>query len=80
MLANPPDIPTPRRRGRPAKSDIDAAVVIREAALKAFGRAGFQGTSIADIARLAGVATPTLDMMVALMKVRARMAGLYPAA
>jgi AcrR family transcriptional regulator len=31
---------------------------IRAAALKAFGRAGFQGTSIADIAQLAGVAKP----------------------
>jgi TetR/AcrR family transcriptional regulator len=58
MLADLLEIPAPRRRGRPVKSDIDAAVVIREAALKAFGRAGFQGTSIADIARLAGVAKP----------------------
>ncbi len=49
---------TPRRRGRPVKSDVDAAVVIRQAALKAFGRSGFQGTSIVDIAQLAGVAKP----------------------
>ena len=48
----------PRRRGRPAKSDIDAAVVIRQAALKAFARGGFQGTSIVEIAQLAGVAKP----------------------
>lgn len=40
---------------------------------------GIYATAL-DLARLAGVATPTLDMMVALMKVRARMAGLYPAA
>jgi TetR/AcrR family transcriptional regulator len=58
MLANPPEKPTPRRRGRPAKSDIEASVVIRQAALKAFARSGFQGTSIVDIARLAGVAKP----------------------
>jgi 2-dehydropantoate 2-reductase len=37
---------------------------------------GIYGTAL-DLARLAGVATPTLDMMVALMTVRARMAGLY---
>jgi 2-dehydropantoate 2-reductase len=30
-----------------------------------------------ELARLAGVATPTLDMLVALIKVRARAAGLY---
>jgi len=33
-------------------------VAIRQAALKAFGRAGFQGTSIVEIAQLAGVAKP----------------------
>jgi len=58
MQANTPETPTPRRRGRPAKSDIDAAVVIRKAALKAFARAGFQGASIVEIAQLAGVAKP----------------------
>jgi len=31
-----------------------------------------------ELARLAGVATPTLDLLVSLVKVRARMAGLYP--
>jgi ketopantoate reductase len=30
-----------------------------------------------DLARLAGVATPTLDLLVALVKVRARQAGLF---
>jgi len=30
-----------------------------------------------ELARLAGVATPTLDLLVSLVKVRARMAGLY---
>lgn len=58
MQANTPEAITPRRRGRPAKSDIDAAVVIRQAALKAFARSGFQGASIVDIAQLAGVAKP----------------------
>ncbi len=37
---------------------------------------GIYGSAL-ELARLAGVATPTLDMLVALMKVRARMAGLY---
>jgi len=58
MQAKPSETPTPRRRGRPAKSDIDAAVVIRQAALQAFGRSGFQGASIVEIAQLAGVAKP----------------------
>jgi TetR/AcrR family transcriptional regulator len=58
MIANPTDAPTPRRRGRPAKREVDATVDIRQAALKAFGRAGFQGASIAEIAKLAGVAKP----------------------
>jgi 2-dehydropantoate 2-reductase len=31
-----------------------------------------------ELARMAGVATPTLDLVVALAKVRARAAGLYP--
>jgi 2-dehydropantoate 2-reductase len=31
-----------------------------------------------DLARLAGVATPLLDLMVALLKTRAKVAGLYP--
>jgi 2-dehydropantoate 2-reductase len=30
-----------------------------------------------ELARLAGVATPMLDLVVSLAKVRARMAGLY---
>ena len=31
-----------------------------------------------ELARMAGVATPTLDLLVAMAKVRARAAGLYP--
>jgi len=58
MHVNPTETPSPRRRGRPVKSDIDAALVIRRAALKAFGRSGFQGASIVEIAQLAGVAKP----------------------
>jgi AcrR family transcriptional regulator len=58
MQANTTETPMPRKRGRPFKSDIDAAVVIRQAALKAFARAGFQGASIVEIAQLAGVAKP----------------------
>ena len=54
----PAETPPPRRRGRPVKSDVDASVVIRQAALKAFGRSGFQGASIVEIAQLAGVAKP----------------------
>ncbi len=34
--------------------------------------------SVLELARLAGVPTPTLDLLVALVKVRARGAGLYP--
>ncbi len=37
---------------------------------------GIYGTTL-DLARLAGVETPVLDRLVALMRVRARMAGLY---
>jgi AcrR family transcriptional regulator len=58
MLTNTTEMPIPRKRGRPVKNDIDAAVVIRQAALKAFGRTGFQGASIIEIAHLAGVAKP----------------------
>ncbi len=58
MQANTTEAPTPRKRGRPAKSDVDASVVIRQSALKAFARSGFQGASIVDIAQLAGVAKP----------------------
>jgi 2-dehydropantoate 2-reductase len=31
-----------------------------------------------ELARMVGVATPTLDLLVAMAKVRARAAGLYP--
>ena len=31
-----------------------------------------------ELARMVGVATPTLDLVVAMAKVRARAAGLYP--
>lgn len=48
----------PRRRGRPPKESIDAAGLIRRAALQSFARSGFLGTSIADIAQEAGVAKP----------------------
>jgi hypothetical protein len=51
-------IPEPRRRGRPVKSAVDASVDIRNAALKAFARSGFNGASILEIAQLAGVAKP----------------------
>lgn len=48
----------PRRPGRPPKQSVDAAGAIRKAALQAFSQSGFLGTSIADIAKLAGVAKP----------------------
>ena len=37
---------------------------------------GIYGTTL-ELARMAGVATPVLDRLVALVRVRARMAGLY---
>ncbi len=48
----------PRKPGRPSKSSIDASLHIRKAALQAFARAGFNGVSIAEIAKMAGVAKP----------------------
>jgi AcrR family transcriptional regulator len=50
--------PEPRKRGRPPRSQEDASVAIRKAALNAFARSGFQGASIIDIAKIAGVAKP----------------------
>ena len=48
----------PRKPGRPPKATSDAAAAIRKAALQAFARAGFNGASIVEIARTAGVAKP----------------------
>ena len=48
----------PRKRGRPFKTAADASLDIRKAALGAFARAGFNGVSILEIAKLAGVAKP----------------------
>jgi len=50
--------PQPRKPGRPSKSHVDASIDIRKAALKAFARGGFNGVSIVEIARMAGVAKP----------------------
>ncbi len=51
----------PRRRpGRPLKSDPDSPGAIRRAALAVFARQGFEGASIAAIARAAGVARPLI--------------------
>ena len=50
--------PEPRKPGRPSKSNVDASLDIRRAALKAFARAGFNGVSIVEIAKIAGVAKP----------------------
>jgi hypothetical protein len=46
--------PETRKRGRPKKSAVDASVDIRKAALKAFARAGFNGVSVVEIAKMAG--------------------------
>jgi 2-dehydropantoate 2-reductase len=35
-------------------------------------------TAVQELGRLAGVATPTIDMVLALVQERARVAGLYP--
>lgn len=56
-----PDTPPARRgRGRPSRAAGDASALIRRAALQEFARAGFDSVSIADIARLAGVAKPLI--------------------
>jgi len=47
-----------RKPGRPNKSQVDASLDIRKAALKAFARGGFHGVSIVEIARMASVAKP----------------------
>lgn len=60
MTKKKPIRETRRRPGRPPKSDTDSVTVIRQAALAVFARAGFQGASIADIARAAGVAKPLI--------------------
>ncbi len=57
-LATPSPADAPRRRGRPTKASGDAAGDIRRAALQRFGRQGFEGCSVVDIAREAGVAKP----------------------
>jgi AcrR family transcriptional regulator len=49
-----------RRPGRPLKSADDAAGAIRRAALRVFSEKGYQGASIADIAKQAHVATPLI--------------------
>lgn len=59
VMADPkPLVSEPRRRGRPNKTSVEASLDIRKAALKAFAHRGFHGTSIAEIARMAGVAKP----------------------
>jgi TetR/AcrR family transcriptional repressor of mexJK operon len=50
-----------KRRGRPNALDVEAKnAVIRAAALEVFASKGFQGASIVEIARLAGVTRRTL--------------------
>ena len=56
MSHNTPVEPVPRKRGRPFKTAADAVLDICKAALGAFARAGFNGVSILEIAKLAGVA------------------------
>ena len=60
MAVTPAYPEKPRRRGRPAKSSLDAAALIRTAALDVFARNGFSGASIAEIARQAAVAKPLI--------------------
>lgn len=60
MAVTPSSAEKPRRRGRPAKSTLDAAALIRGAALDVFARHGFSGASIAEIALQAAVAKPLI--------------------
>ena len=55
MAVKPPVAGEARRPGRPAKSSLDAAALIRAAALDVFARSGFNGASVAEIARQAAV-------------------------
>lgn len=53
--------PKAKRRGRPAAVDVEAKnAVIRAAALEVFASKGFEGASIVEIAKLAGVTRRTL--------------------
>ena len=58
MSSLKPVVSEPRKAGRPRKAKVDASLDIRKAALKAFAHKGFHGASIAEIARMAGVAKP----------------------
>ena len=60
MDTNTSSASEPRRRGRPAKASLDAAALIRAAALDAFATHGFNGASIVDIAKAAAVAKPLI--------------------
>lgn len=60
MAVKPPVAGEARRPGRPAKSSLDAAALIRAAALDVFARSGFNGASVAEIARQAAVAKPLI--------------------
>ena len=48
----------PRKRGRPARDQDDASMVIRLAALNVFAQNGFERASILEIAKAANVAKP----------------------
>lgn len=48
------------RRGRPSADMPPAIDRIRNAALMLFSRKGYKGTSVAEIATLAGVAKPLI--------------------
>lgn len=53
--------PATKRRGRPTTAGVEAKnAVIRAAALEVFALKGFEGASIVEIARLAGVTRRTL--------------------
>jgi TetR/AcrR family transcriptional repressor of mexJK operon len=53
--------PAAKRRGRPSALDVEAKnAVIRAAALEVFASKGFEGASIVEIAKLAGVTRRTL--------------------
>ena len=70
-MTRKPAKPKGTRRGRPSADATPAIDRIRNAALMLFSRQGYEGTSIAGIATLAGVAKPLIHYLALLSSYRA---------